>query len=208
MIIKKIKARNFKSFDNLEVELNKFNILIGANASGKSNFIRLFEFIRDIKKFGLENAISMQGGIEYLKNINMNKSKIFSIEIISIPEGEAGIVANSLGESSKKQYLGIEPFETIYNFSLNHSKNKQGYTVLEDNLKLKCKFIKLEIDGGIKEKEKIGEGDIIISKSGKEIDIELPPNLPMKKDEFFPHIFSKRRKDNKLLLESTPLVIG
>ena len=208
MIVKKIKALNFKSFDNLEVELNKFNILIGANASGKSNFIRLFEFIRDIKKFGLENAISMQGGIEYLKNINMNKSKIFSIEIISIPEDETGFVVKSFGKSNKKQYLGIEPYETIYKFSLSYSKNKQGYTILEDNLRLKCKFVKLEIDENeIKEKEKIGGGDILISKLGKEIDIEFPPDIQIKKDEFFPQIFSKRKKDNKLLLESIPVFI-
>ena len=209
MIIKKIKASNFKSFDNLEVELNKFNILIGANASGKSNLIRFFQFIRDLKKFGLENAISMQGGIEYLKNINNNKSKIISIEIISIPEDEMGLVVKSLGESNKKEFLGIQPYETIYKFSLNYSQNKQGYTVLEDNLRLKCNFIKLEIDKkGIKEKNKIGDGEVIISKIRKEIDIKLPANIQIEKDEFFPQYFSKRKKDNKLLLESIPHYIG
>jgi AAA15 family ATPase/GTPase len=39
MTIKRIKVSNFKSFKNLDVELGKFNILIGANACGKSNFI-------------------------------------------------------------------------------------------------------------------------------------------------------------------------
>ncbi len=48
MAIKRIRVRNFKSFKDLEVELGKFNLLIGANASGKSNFIRIFEFLRDI----------------------------------------------------------------------------------------------------------------------------------------------------------------
>ena len=42
MAIKKIKISNFKSFKNLEIELGKFNVLIGANASGKSNFIQIF----------------------------------------------------------------------------------------------------------------------------------------------------------------------
>ena len=66
MSIKKIKIENFKSFENLEVDLNDFNVLIGANASGKSNFIHIFEFLRDIVNYDLNNAISMQGDIEYL----------------------------------------------------------------------------------------------------------------------------------------------
>jgi predicted ATPase len=63
MGIDKIKVSNFKSFNNLEVDLNNFNVLIGSNASGKSNFIKIFEFLRDISKYGLDNAISMQGGL-------------------------------------------------------------------------------------------------------------------------------------------------
>ncbi|KLO21563.1 hypothetical protein X275_08740 [Marinitoga sp. 1197] len=48
MKIKKLKVKNFKSFNELEVELKNFNVLIGANAAGKSNFIHIFEFLRDI----------------------------------------------------------------------------------------------------------------------------------------------------------------
>lgn len=39
MAIKRIKISNFKSFDEMEIELGNLNILIGANASGTSNFI-------------------------------------------------------------------------------------------------------------------------------------------------------------------------
>ncbi len=71
MVIKKIKVTNFKSFGNLEIELGNFNVLIGPNAAGKSNFVHIFEFLRDIVSSGLNNAVSMQGGVEYLRNINM-----------------------------------------------------------------------------------------------------------------------------------------
>ena len=47
MAIKKIKISNSKSFKNLELELGKFNVLIGANASGKSNFTQVFGFLRN-----------------------------------------------------------------------------------------------------------------------------------------------------------------
>jgi AAA15 family ATPase/GTPase len=36
MHIKKIRVTNFKSFKDLEIELGRFNVIIGANASGKS----------------------------------------------------------------------------------------------------------------------------------------------------------------------------
>lgn len=53
MSIKRIRATNFKSFDELDVDLARLNVLIGPNASGKSNFVEIFEFLRDIAKSGL-----------------------------------------------------------------------------------------------------------------------------------------------------------
>lgn len=209
MIIKKIKASNFKSFDDLEIELNKFNILIGANASGKSNFIRLFEFIRDLKKYGLDNAVSMQGGIEYLQNINNPKSKIFSIEIVSISEEKSGFIVKSYANSDDDKLIGIEPYETTYKFSLKYSRNKRGYTVLDDKLKLKCKFINVKINENKIEKiDEIGQGDILISKNGVEIDVQLPPNIQIEKDEIFPQYFLTQKNDDKVLLEYLPFRIS
>ncbi|MHC1636275.1 MAG: AAA family ATPase, partial [Candidatus Methanospirareceae archaeon] len=34
MSIKRIEAKNFKSFKELKIDLGKFNVVIGANASG------------------------------------------------------------------------------------------------------------------------------------------------------------------------------
>jgi len=36
MSIKRIEVRNFKSFEELKIDPGKFNVIIGANASGKS----------------------------------------------------------------------------------------------------------------------------------------------------------------------------
>ena len=82
MSIKKIRVTNFKSFKDLEVELGNFNVLIGANASGKSNFVQIFKFLSDMANLGLDNAISMQGGVEYLGNINVGNSEKFSLRVV------------------------------------------------------------------------------------------------------------------------------
>lgn len=81
MAINRIRLSNFKSFKDLDVELGKFNVFVGANASGKSNFIQIFRFIRDMTNHGIDNAISMQGGIEYLRNINLGQSEELSLEV-------------------------------------------------------------------------------------------------------------------------------
>ncbi|HSK77426.1 MAG TPA: AAA family ATPase, partial [Thermoanaerobaculia bacterium] len=83
MAITKIKVSNFKSFDELEVDLRPLNIVVGGNAAGKSNFLEIFRFIRDRSAHGLENAVSLQGGMEYLANLRIGTTKPVSIEVSS-----------------------------------------------------------------------------------------------------------------------------
>lgn len=82
-MITKVKVSNFKSFDELEVELRPLNIVVGSNAAGKSNFLEIFRFIRDIAVEGLENAVSLQGGMEFLANLQIGSTKPISVEVTS-----------------------------------------------------------------------------------------------------------------------------
>jgi predicted ATPase len=75
MPIQRIHVENFKSFSELDIELSRFNVVIGSNAAGKSNFISIFKFLRDIAKHGIVNAIAMQGGSEYLQNTKIGPLK-------------------------------------------------------------------------------------------------------------------------------------
>jgi len=45
MKITKIKVSGYKNLNNCEMKLEDFNVLIGANNSGKSNFLELFRFL-------------------------------------------------------------------------------------------------------------------------------------------------------------------
>ena len=51
MGIRRIQVENFKSYRNLDVTLGRLNVLIGANASGKSNFVEIFRFLHDIATY-------------------------------------------------------------------------------------------------------------------------------------------------------------
>jgi predicted ATPase len=80
--IKSLRASNFKSFKDLYVEFGKFNAIIGANAAGKSNLIQTIRFLRDIQNYGLENAVSLQGGVAYLRNANITTAQEISLEVV------------------------------------------------------------------------------------------------------------------------------
>ncbi len=69
MILKKIKLHNWKNFQNCEVDLTDRCFIIGANASGKSNFIDALRFLRDIAKQsgGLQTAVEERGGITKIR---------------------------------------------------------------------------------------------------------------------------------------------
>ncbi len=53
----KIKVRHFRSLKWIYAYLKNFNILIGPNASGKSNFLDVFNFIKDLLHEDVERAI-------------------------------------------------------------------------------------------------------------------------------------------------------
>jgi predicted ATPase len=76
-LIEKIKLRNILSFGDKgeEIELQPLNIIIGQNASGKSNLVDVIKLLRSLPQDkGLANFISKSGGIsEWIwKGINSN----------------------------------------------------------------------------------------------------------------------------------------
>src|SRR5579871_3490745 len=85
MFIERIRAWNFKNFEELDLQLRPFNVLVGANASGKSNALEILKFIRDVATVGLENAISLQGGAKYLTNLRAGLGRDFRLEILTQP---------------------------------------------------------------------------------------------------------------------------
>ncbi len=204
MAIRKIKVTNFKNFDNLEINLDNLNVVIGANASGKSNFVQIFQFIRDIAISGLENAISMQGGIEYLRNLNSNTSRSLSVKVDSVPDHKLGIMR----QIDNRRVVGIEIHETTYEFALKLKKRALS-GIGKDCLSIRCKFVELEEQHKpkgrrkFKEKGQIGQGEIRISCEEGRIEtvLDVPEVLPIAKDDIFPMLVEELPPDT-LLIES------
>ena len=69
MIISRVKLKNWRNFREVDVELDDRVFVVGPNASGKSNFLDVFRFLRDIAKSGggLQKAIEDRGGLSKVR---------------------------------------------------------------------------------------------------------------------------------------------
>ena len=78
--ISKIWARNFKSIDHLELDLSPLTVLVGPNASGKSNIADIPKFISEAVRDGLDSAL-MARGQAALKHTARRKNVTVGVEI-------------------------------------------------------------------------------------------------------------------------------
>ncbi|MEM0140118.1 MAG: AAA family ATPase [Ferroplasma sp.] len=204
MSIKKIKASNYKSFKDLDVTLSDFNVIIGPNSSGKSNFISILQFLRDIINSGIENAISLQGGIEYILNA---KAKDSPMEIEVLFNGNI-----SFGFGNRNSRLDITSILYRINIGLSGKPKKlKKYSykeTIEFNLKDNLKVSMSNANGKIKLDDELAKklGDftkLILNRdpSDKSI-LTLMPIIPFFERSNIPQIYDI---DPKLSKHSIPL---
>ncbi len=60
--ISRIWAKNFRSIEKLDLELDPLTVLVGPNASGKSNIADVLRFMSDTVRSGLESSLTARRG--------------------------------------------------------------------------------------------------------------------------------------------------
>ncbi len=84
MIINRLIVKNWRNFQHIDVPLRERQFIVGPNASGKSNLLDIFRFLRDIAKAeggGLQKAISDRGGASKIRCLSATQDAEVSIEI-------------------------------------------------------------------------------------------------------------------------------
>jgi predicted ATPase len=76
--LEKLYVSNYKSFHQATFKFDDFNIIVGANNAGKSNFLDLLEFIDIAIRQDLITAVKLKGGFDHIRN---SRSKENFIEI-------------------------------------------------------------------------------------------------------------------------------
>jgi len=189
MPIQRIHVENFKSFSELDIELSRFNVVIGSNAAGKSNFISIFKFLRDIAKHGVVNAIAMQGGSEYLQNTKIGPLKDLHIKVVFLPDQKSEILGRQGQDTS---FLAIQSCQSSYEFALRFAPRGDGFSVIKDRIILGCEVLscRYENDHSIEKKNR-GRGEIRVTNDGGKItyEIDLPEGCPLSEQDIIPLVY-------------------
>ena len=84
MIITHLNATNWRNFRQIDVSLSERQFIVGPNASGKSNFLDIFRFLRDIAKNeggGLQEAVASRGSVAIIQSLVVEQDAEVAIDI-------------------------------------------------------------------------------------------------------------------------------
>lgn len=91
MIVSHITLKNWRNFRSASVELANRAFVIGVNASGKSNFLDVFRFLRDLaigSGGGLEKAVADRGGVTKLRALSARRDPEIRLDVTVRDDGD------------------------------------------------------------------------------------------------------------------------
>jgi predicted ATPase len=156
-MFRRLRLKNFRSFAEVDIELGPLNILVGANAAGKTNLVQAFRFLRDLARHGLDAAVSAQGGAEYLPHLNSNEREVFlSIELM--PPVPLSSFTLARGEGVRLQMSRIH-----YEIRLRILRTRSDVSIASE---------RLAYDVVLQVKEQEHKGQVCLSRKGSQVQIE------------------------------------
>ncbi len=119
MIITRLILKNWKNFKELDISLQERVIIVGANASGKSNLLDVFRFLRDIAKSGggLQKAVEDRGGITKIRSLAARRNPNIEIEVHLSEFGSQKIswkYSIGIKQESRGYRLPLLTYEKVY----------------------------------------------------------------------------------------------
>lgn len=83
MRFRRLRLRNWRNFVDIDVELQRRAFLVGANASGKSNLLDVFRFLRDVASSGggFEHAVWSRGGVSRIRSLAASRKPSVEIQV-------------------------------------------------------------------------------------------------------------------------------
>ena len=150
MYISRIKLYNWKNFHDCEVVLSERCFIVGANATGKSNFLDVIRFMRDIVKQGggLQAAVALRGGLKKIRCLAARQRTEVRIDLDicengqSSPKWRYSLELSNKGGGIQKPYPLVNR-EIAYNYYTNKTVLDRKYSSQEEDSET-LKFTHLE----------------------------------------------------------------
>jgi predicted ATPase len=181
MKLTRLRVKNFKSFKKIDVSFGNFNVIIGANASGKSNFVSLFKFLKDIVTEGLEDAISLQGGINWVRNVNSSPWEHLAVELF-FDTKETPLIADYVSSELRKKTIRLRVNKFHYLFELRFLTTKDDFRIIRENLESAITVSEIHMEKGKTIENPIDKGKIYLKtaikaeKSHISVEVKLENN--------------------------------
>jgi predicted ATPase len=103
--IQRLALRNYKSFAHCDVALAPLAFIVGANGSGKSNFLDALRFVSDALRTSLDHAMRDRGGIGEVRRRSGGHPNHFGIRLdLTLPSGQRGFYAFQIAALSEGRY--------------------------------------------------------------------------------------------------------
>lgn len=105
IFLTRVMLRNYKSIGACNVRLGPLTYLVGANGSGKSNFLDALHLVRDALSGSLDNALNERGGLMEVRRRSSGHPTNFAIRLeFVLPNGQAGFYAFNVGALAGRGY--------------------------------------------------------------------------------------------------------
>lgn len=93
MQITRVRLKNWRNFSSFDIPMRDVTYILGPNASGKSNLLDVFRFLRDVAKpagGGLQVAVIARGGISKLRCLHARRDPevCIDVELSESPDDE------------------------------------------------------------------------------------------------------------------------
>lgn len=98
VFVRRVRALNFKSIAKCDVSLGDLTFLLGANGSGKSNFLDILHFVKDALDGSLENALQTRGGLSEVRRRSGGHPTHFGVHLeFRLSDGRDGTYRFKIG---------------------------------------------------------------------------------------------------------------
>lgn len=105
IFLNRVVLRNYRSIGQCDVRLGPLTYLVGANGSGKSNFLDALHLVRDALTGSLDIALNERGGLAEVRRRSSGHPTHFGIRLeFTLRDGQRGHYAFDVGALAGRSY--------------------------------------------------------------------------------------------------------